>query len=121
MANHHVEPFADDELSVPGHTALVAYNHNTRTRSLSCDDCAEYLGRFTPDRWIAKQIREAWERHLAAWCEGIGIAALGPDRRYIAAKCGATGTHSGHWTDGRDYVDDLATRPSLSEGGADHV
>jgi hypothetical protein len=37
-----------------------------------------------------------------AWCEGVGIAAIGQDGLYVAARCGATGTHSGHWLDGRD-------------------
>lgn len=64
MATQRVDAFVDPELSVPGHTAVVAYNHSTRARSLSCDDCAEHLGRFIPDRWIAKQIREAWEKHV---------------------------------------------------------
>jgi hypothetical protein len=64
MANHHVEPFIDTELSVPGHIALVAHNHNTGAQSLSCDDCGQHLGRFTPDRWREKHIREAWKKHL---------------------------------------------------------
>lgn len=65
MAGQSVDAFVDTELSVPGHTALVAYSHSTRARALSCDDCAEHLGRFLPDRWVAKQVREAWEKHLA--------------------------------------------------------
>lgn len=104
MATQHVDAFVDTELSVPGHTALVAYNRSTRARSLSCDDCAELLGRFLPDRWLAKQIREAFEKHLDAWCQGVRVAEIGPDGRYIAAKCGSTSTHAGHWTDGRDYI-----------------
>jgi hypothetical protein len=110
MSTQRVNAFVDDELTLPGHTALVAYNHSTRARSLSCDDCAEHLGRFLPDRWLAKHIREAWEKHIDAWCRGIGVATLGPDGRYVAAKCGATGKHAGHWLDGRDYVDTASTR-----------
>lgn len=64
MTAQQVDAFVDDELSVPGHTALVTYNHSTRARSLSCDDCGDRLGRFEPDRWVAKQIREAWEKHI---------------------------------------------------------
>lgn len=64
MGNQQVDAFVDTELSVPGHTALVAYNQSTRARGLSCDDCAVHLGRFMPDRWLAKQIREAWEKHV---------------------------------------------------------
>lgn len=70
MAQQQVDAFVDDELTVPGHTALVAYNQSTRARSLSCDDCAEHLGRFLPGRWLAKQIREAWETHIPAQGEG---------------------------------------------------
>lgn len=77
MANQNIEPFADDQLSVPGHTALVAYNHSTKAQSLSCDDCAEHLGRFLPDRWVAKQIREAWEKHLAEQHGGPAVPAGG--------------------------------------------
>lgn len=64
MSSHHVEPFIDDQLTVPGHTALVAHNHNTGAQSLSCDDCGVHLGRFAPDRWREKHIRGAWEKHL---------------------------------------------------------
>lgn len=69
MSNHHVEPFVDTELSVPGHTALVAHNHNTGAQSLHCDDCAQHLGRFLPDRWRQKHIRDAWNKHLAGQAE----------------------------------------------------
>lgn len=65
MANHDVEPFVDDQLSVPGHTALVSHNHNTGAQSLSCDDCGQHLGRFVPDRWREKHTRDAWQEHLA--------------------------------------------------------
>ncbi len=64
MANHQVEDFADDPLSVPGHTALVAHNHNTGAQSLACDECGERLGRFLPDRWRERHIRDAWQQHL---------------------------------------------------------
>lgn len=64
MTNHRTEDFIDTELSVPGHTALVAYNHNTRAQSLNCDDCGQHLGRFVPDRWREKHIRDAWQTHL---------------------------------------------------------
>lgn len=66
MSNHRTEAFVDDELSAPGHTALVAHNHNTGTQSLTCDNCAEALGSFPPGRWREKHIREAWQTHLAA-------------------------------------------------------
>lgn len=64
MSNHRTEAFIDDELSVPGHTALVSHNHNTGAQGLNCDDCGEHLGRFVPDRWRGKQIRDAWQKHL---------------------------------------------------------
>lgn len=64
MANHRTEDFIDDQLSVPGHTALVSYNHNTRAQALSCDECGDRLGRFVPDRWREKHIRDAWKKHL---------------------------------------------------------
>lgn len=70
MGNHHVEPFVDAELSVPGHAALVAHNHNTGAQSLSCDDCGEHLGRFVPDRWREKHIRDAWQKHLVGQATG---------------------------------------------------
>lgn len=65
MGNHRTEPFVDDELTIPGHAALVAHNHNTGTQSLTCDDCAEALGSFRPGRWREKHLREAWAKHLA--------------------------------------------------------
>lgn len=110
MATHNVEDFADDQLSVPGHTALVTHNHNTGAQSLGCDDCGVHLGRFVPDRWREKHIREAWKKHLEAWCEGIRNAEPGPDGRHVAARCGSTSTHAGHWLDGRDDFFDTATR-----------
>jgi hypothetical protein len=64
MANHRIEGFVDDQLSVPGHTALVGHNHSTGAQSLSCDDCNQSLGRFMPDRWREKRIRDAWQQHL---------------------------------------------------------
>lgn len=64
MSNHRVEDFVDTELSVPGHTALVSFNHNTRAQSLSCEECDEHLGRFVPERWREKHIRDAWGKHL---------------------------------------------------------
>ncbi len=63
--NHEIEDFVDDELSIPGHTALVTHNHNTGAQSLSCDECAENLGRFESARWRDKHIRDAWNRHVA--------------------------------------------------------
>jgi hypothetical protein len=83
MANHNVENFVDDELSVPGHTALVAHNHNTGVQSLSCDDCVTHLGRFEPERWREKHIRETWRKHLAsqevpARRGGDGTTTFGP-------------------------------------------
>ncbi len=53
-------------------------------------------------------------------CDGIRIAEIGPDGRYVAAACGATGTHGPHWLDGRDYFDipidvaEMATGSSAS-------
>lgn len=64
MSNHRTETFVDDELTAPGHTALVGYNHNTRSQSLTCDDHAMPLGSFPPGRWREKHIREAWQAHL---------------------------------------------------------
>lgn len=65
MGNHRVEDFADDERSVPGHTALVSHNHNTGVHALSCDECDVSLGRFDAGRWREKHIRDAWQQHLA--------------------------------------------------------
>lgn len=65
MGNHRTEFFVDDDLTVPGHTALVAHNHNAGSQSLNCDDCAEALGSFPPGRWREKRILEAWQTHLA--------------------------------------------------------
>jgi hypothetical protein len=64
MANHHVEDFADGELSAHEHTALVTHNHNTHAQSLGCDECGVHLGRFEPDRWRERHIRDAWQLHL---------------------------------------------------------
>jgi hypothetical protein len=64
MANHQIEHFADDQLSVPDHTALVTHNHNTGAQALGCDECGVSLGRFLPDRWREKNIRDAWQQHL---------------------------------------------------------
>lgn len=119
MSNHHVEPFVDDQLSVPGHTALVAYNHGTRARGLSCDDCAEHLGRFLPDRWLAKHLREAWEKHLPSpdepdtrpyVADGMGRGG-GADLAEIRCTPGIVGGHVGCDHD----PDRMDAAPSLSE------
>lgn len=64
MTNHRVEDFADDQLSIFGHTALGTHNHNTGVQSLGCDECGVHLGRFEPGRWREKHIRDAWQQHL---------------------------------------------------------
>jgi hypothetical protein len=65
VSNHDVEHFADDQLSAPGHTALVSHNRDTGVQALSCDECGDRLGRFEPDRWREKRIRDAWQKHIA--------------------------------------------------------
>lgn len=106
MSSQQVSTNIDDELSVPGHTALRALNRTTKAVSLSCDDCAVHLSRFVPDRHRERGIATAWREHLAAWCGGIRIAEIGADGRYVAAACGSTSTHASHWTDGRDYIEE---------------
>lgn len=64
MADHRIEAFADDELSVSGHTALVGHNHTTGAQALTCDDCAVSLGSFRPSRWREQRIQRAWQAHL---------------------------------------------------------
>jgi hypothetical protein len=53
---------------------------------------------------------------VAAWCEGIGVVQLGPDGRYPAARCGATGTHSRHRLDGGDDLDGDEAAPQNAAG-----
>lgn len=64
MADHRIEAFVDDELTVPGHTALTSHNHTTGAQALTCDNCGTALGRFPAGRWREHQIRRAWRAHL---------------------------------------------------------
>lgn len=64
MVNHVVSDVMRQDLSVPGHTALMRYNHNTRKRSLACHECGAYLGTLQSVRWIEKHFAEMWAKHL---------------------------------------------------------
>lgn len=64
MVDHVVSDVVHTDLTVPGHTALMSYNHNTRKRSLSCYECAAYLGTLQSARWIDKHFAEMWAKHL---------------------------------------------------------
>lgn len=83
MADHQINNFWDEELSRPGHNAILTRSSGDNYKSITVgcfggaghpylveegeadDDCGWSGPHIRPGRWQEKHVREAFERHIA--------------------------------------------------------